>query len=194
MVHTQHDRTRSHKATVTILTVLLIFSAGLNVLLSRELQRAQRTPSRAPATGTLVPALAGRTPEGHPLTISFDRQLPTVLYYFSAECGWCERNWANVDAMRAETQERYRFIGIAATARVPAYMENTAIPLTIVTGLDATTRAAYRFSGTPHTVVVGPDGRVIDSWLGAWDGAQARAVSARFGATLPGLSPRRPSQ
>jgi hypothetical protein len=112
-----------------------------------------------------------------------------VLYYFSAECGWCERNWANVEALRAETFGRVRVVGVAATAAIPPYMTHPASPMEIVTGVDKETRDAYHFSATPYTVLVGGDGRIRQSWRGAWQGKSAASLSARFAVTLPGLSP-----
>jgi hypothetical protein len=170
-------------------TGLLICSAGLNVLLSRELRATRPEPPRAVEPGTVARPLTGQLLDGTDVTVSFVNELPTVLYYFSAECGWCERNWANVAALRAQTRGRYRVVGVAATASIPPYMEPLSSSMVIVTGVNKDTRDAYRFHATPSTVLVGADGRIRTSWRGAWQSKSATSLSTLFAVTLPGLSP-----
>jgi hypothetical protein len=188
MTHTAIDRKQENTATVYVMTLLLVCSAGLNVMLSRDLRDSRAPVVRSLARNTPVPALTGRTLDGRPITFAFSGELPTVLYYFSAECGWCDRNWNNVNSVRIATRTRYRFIGVAASDSVPTYMRELDAVLPIVTGVSRETLDAFRFTGTPHTVVVGPDGRVLDSWIGAWQGPQAAAITRFFGVTLPGLT------
>lgn len=171
------------------LTLLLISSAGLNILLSRELRATRPEPPRAVEPGTVARTLTGHSVDGTAVSVAFVNELPTVLYYFSAECGWCERNWANVDALRAQTRGRFRVVGVAASATIPTYMAQGSSPMMIVTGVDQHIRDAYQFHATPSTVLVGTDGRIRDSWRGAWQRKSATSISALFAVTLPGLSP-----
>ncbi len=42
-----------------------------------------------------------QSPAGQRRSVRFDAGLPTVVYFFSPTCGWCERNWDNVLALSA---------------------------------------------------------------------------------------------
>jgi hypothetical protein len=94
-----------------------------------------------------------------------------------------------------QTQGRYRFIAIAATADAGielSRLRTEGLALEVLTGLDDQTIAAYGFRGTPHTVVVSPDGRVLSSWAGAYSGAALVPVEQFFAVKLPGILPAPP--
>lgn len=174
------------------LVLLLLMSVGVNMSLSQELRVSRREAAGSVLPGTMVPPMRGVTRQGIPTTIQPNSAMPTVFYYFSAACGWCERNWANIDALVNQTRGRYRVVGIAASDEVPAAITDRAIPLSILTSVDSETLAAYGFRGTPQTVVIAGDGRVLKSWTGAYQGAQADSVATFFGVRLPGLLPKHP--
>jgi len=174
--------------------VLLLMSVGLNVVLSQELRASRSASGPSLEAGTLVPDIVGLSRDGAPVRISFDADVPTVLYYFKDDCGWCERNWPNVNALVTQTRGRYRVIGIAASSATSANRREHLALLPVVTGLDAETIAAYRFYGTPQTVVVAPGGRVLKSWTGAYQSRQADVIGEFFGVALPGLLPQVPSR
>lgn len=173
---------------------LLVISVGLNVSLSRELRATRRQPEGGVLVGTILPPISGVTTHGMALTIQPLADRPTIFYYFSATCGWCDRNWPNIEALVRQTSGRYRVVGVAATAEIPAAVHDRAIPLPILTSVDADILAAYGFRGTPQTVVIGQDGRVLKSWTGAYQGDQAESVANFFGVTMPGLLPKRSLQ
>ncbi len=194
MFHVDADRCRLYARVVAKygFSILLLASIGLNMWLGEELRATRRKSQIRVSPGTLVPSMSGVTNTGEAATIQLEAEMPTVFYYFSASCGWCERNWANVEALVRQTYGRYRVIGIAASEEVPAAVKDRGIPLRILTSVNKDTLAAYGFRGTPQTVVVGPDGRVLTSWTGAYQGDQAKSVAKFFRVRLPGLSPKRP--
>lgn len=172
------------------LVILLIASVALNLSLSQELRASRRKSEAGPLAGTIVPAVRGVTKQGVVSTVQFDSNVPTVFYYFSAACGWCERNWANVEALLKQSRGRYRIVGVAASAEIPTALNGSRLSLPYLTSVDPDTLAAYGFRSTPQTVVVGQDGRVLKSWTGAYQGAQAQDVARYFDVKLPGLLPK----
>ena len=64
---------------------------------------------------------------------TFDGVLPTVLYYFSPTCGWCERNWDNVRALSAAAPGRYRFIGLSSTPKIEQFMRDRQLDFEVYT-------------------------------------------------------------
>ncbi len=166
--------------------VLLVASVGLNVLQASKLRASEAGARPALEPGMVAPVLEVMTLDGQPRTIDFSRQT-TVLYYFSPECGWCEKNWLNVKALIAGTHDSVRFIGLATTSDVEAYMAERRLGFEVYTGLDLETVRDYGFGGTPQTVVISREGIVEHVWAGAYGERVQREIEKTFGFALPGL-------
>ena len=57
----------------------------------------------------------------------------------------------------------------------------------IYTDLAANSVLAYRLGGTPNTLVVSGDGRLLHQWRGAYSGSSKKEIEDYFGITLPGV-------
>lgn len=66
-------------------------------------------------------------------------------------------------------------------------MAKNGLKLPVYSGLPNETKEAYKISGTPQTIVVSPEGRVLQNWMGAYVGDKKSQVEAFFHVTLPGL-------
>jgi peroxiredoxin len=163
---------------------LFIISLALNVVQANKLGGLNGTSHRSmigsPAEPFAVTAL-----DGQPKMIRFDG--PTILYYFSPQCGWCEKNWLNIKALTAGTASRYRFIGLSTTSRIVEFLENHQLTFEVYSGVSPETLRKYDFGGTPRTVVVGADGRIAYTWAGAYTGNQQAEIEHRLAVSLPGL-------
>jgi hypothetical protein len=113
---------------------------------------------------------------------------PTVFYHFSAACGWCERNWANVIATARHSRGDFRFVGLSIGELPKGFLEARGVNFLVRDKLPADLVKAYKLGSTPQTIVVSPDGRVVESWFGAYSSGQAKKVEAYFGLRLPGLA------
>jgi len=174
--------------------VLLVLSAAINLALATKVRSANGRPPARLTAGTPATPFSGVSLDGHTLNVDFKHGRPTVLYYFSPACGWCERNWANVKSLMERRAADYRFIGVSTSADDAALAVARGLNLEVVTGLSGTAMENYHFSGTPQTVVISSVGRVLKSWDGAFAGRIAREVEAFFDMKLPGLSsPRKKS-
>ena len=169
-------------------TALLVFSVGLNVIQARRLSALTTPPPILPDVGQQVPALQARTLDGRRVVIDVTK--PTILYYFSPKCVWCERNWLNVKALIAATTGRYRFVGISTSADVEGYLSSHRLSFEVYTGVDPETARVYNFGGTPRTIVIS-GGKVEHVWEGAYVRQQAD-VERVYGIVLPGATPPPP--
>jgi peroxiredoxin len=175
---------------VTLL--LLMVSAGLNVLQAQRLRSFQQTSYAELQPGTPAPALDVRTLDGEPRKIAFGGRT-TVLYYFSPQCGWCEKNWLNVKAFIASTNDRVRFVGLSTTPDIADFLAERRLNFEVYTDLSLEAARAYGFGGTPQTVVVSAEGVVERVWAGAYGERHQRDIETMFGVVLPGLpTPARP--
>ncbi|HSC07941.1 MAG TPA: hypothetical protein VLD59_14040 [Steroidobacteraceae bacterium] len=85
----------------TVLGLLLV-SVCVNVLQAARINTLLETRAAPLAPlGALAPVLDGVTTSGVRSRVAFDDGKPAVIYYFSSACGWCERNWPNVEALAA---------------------------------------------------------------------------------------------
>jgi peroxiredoxin len=169
----------------------LLFSVALNVVLTvragqqRALIDEIRTQYK-PLLGQTVPAFTARDAAGVETAIAYGGDLPTVLYVFSPGCGACTKNAEAIGALAAGASSHYRFVGVSLDRRgLAAYLADHPLPFPVVTDLDPSTVSAYRFGGTPQTIVVSTSGTVLDTWLGAFQADQKTQIERFFGVSLP---------
>jgi hypothetical protein len=139
------------------------------------------------AEGARVPPVVGRSPAGDPMRIDVASGKPLVLYVFTPRCGWCAQNLENVRTLAAAAGDRYRLVGLSLDDDVAAYLTRERLTFDVVVGVPGATLAALAVRGTPQTLVISPEGRLLKDWHGAWRGALGQQVEQFFGLTLPGL-------
>jgi AhpC/TSA family len=176
-----------------LLLVLLLASLGLNVFLGIRLYRPTELAAGAPprprlAEGAVVPVIKGTTLDGQPYTVSYggDRR-PTVLYVFSETCKWCDQNAGNLATLVRERQKQFRFIGLSLSPLQPGNGKPDMDGLLVLGDIDVAAMRAYGIGGTPHTIVVSPEGKVLKQWMGAYAATVERDVEQFFAVELPGL-------
>jgi AhpC/TSA family len=188
-------RGRFARSTYLVLLLLLTASVGLNVLLARRVRQLRTTldagPSRpAPLqVGILVPPIVAKGLDGQSQTIAYtgsDR--PTVLYVFTPQCVWCARNMDNLKTLFKTRGAAERFIGVSLSPEgLTDYVRAHDLAIPVVTSLSSETVSTYRLGGTPQTLVISPEGRVLQNWAGAWTNKQKTDIEAFFHVNLPGI-------
>jgi peroxiredoxin len=175
---------------------MLVASVALNVMLAlkiRELtgmQNALRAEHELEA-GTVVPSITARRLDGKSETITYaDSTRPTVLYVFTPQCVWCARNLDNLKTLVDRKGGDYRFIGISLSKEgLEKYVADHQLTFPIYTDIPKEAGEAYKMGGTPQTVIISPQGKVLQSWPGAYAGDQKSQVEKYFDITLPGIQP-----
>ena len=164
---------------------LLAASVLLNVFLARKITSLRKSESlraeeEALGVGSPAPPITGLTVDGTQLTLRFDDvRVPTVLYVFSPQCGWCEKNLDNSRALIAQAGPNYQVVGLAMTrVGLKDYLVRNHLDLRVFANLDPATVAAYRLGGTPTTIVVGPERRVLKVWSGAYQERIRKEIEA----------------
>ncbi|HXT68430.1 MAG TPA: hypothetical protein VN700_01640 [Vicinamibacterales bacterium] len=138
--------------------------------------------------GKSAAPLTGVTLAGERRTLVFVDTQPTVIYFFSPACRWCEENWANVRALSAVSANRFRFMAVAAESDLGQFAQARKLDFEILGGISRESLKALGLSATPHMLVVSSRGQISHEWLGAFRGRQARSIEDFFEITLPGLS------
>lgn len=155
-----------------------------------EHRRAHVKPTTVvgPSKGAQLTILDLETDTKERLQLTFPRDRPAVLYAVRTDCSWCTSNLSAfsevVEAVSSTFDVLVIDIGVdplTANERF-RYREDSAVidgqegPFRIVPGF-----SGWRFGGTPHTIVLDRDGRVTETWLGAYVGNKAKEIGKFFG-------------
>lgn len=198
------DRARRLLSHTAILTALLIISVVLNVFLARQSKRLGKElesdlaiieKAEGILPDTVVPPLEVLDMSGQPIIISYaEIKSPTVLYVFSASCGWCDRNLENIKFLARSLGKDYRFVGVSLSPnQLNEYLAKANLPFPVFHSPSLSMSTTYRMGRTPQTIVVSPESRVMKSWSGAYGNLYGKATQTEietfFRVTLPGLTP-----
>jgi hypothetical protein len=187
------DVERSGLKVDAILLGLLVTSLTINVALtlmrpagigtgSSRSDRPEPLPINSQA-----PLFQGTDTDGRRISISYGSDDKNVLLYvFSPTCHWCDRNKANIAAIvKANPSLRIFAVNIGPPL---SQTERLKLPFSSVVRPSLATLKAYRFAGTPATLLIGSNGKVLANWSGAYVDSVAASVSERLGVSLPGLT------
>lgn len=168
----------------------LLFSASLvvNGVQGRRILRLEevcdaRAHRKKLAEGDMAPRLDLLNETGERIVINYsDAQAPTLLYLFSPECSWCERNANSFNELAR--QVKARVVGLSlSSGRFQGFLEKSRMPRPVYV-LPHTAVASYGL-GTPTTILVSQSGRILKIWSGAYLGETRTAIEEYFGITLP---------
>jgi peroxiredoxin len=175
-------------------SALLLISISVNGLLAWRLQsilhsRVIAESSRILQIGATASPFAARGLDGRMVMVTYAHlSKPTVLYVYTPTCPWCVRNLENLKALIRAKESEYRFLGISLSSEgLQQYLAEHALELPTFTGLSEEVQKTYKLQGTPETIVISPEGRVLQNWMGAYSGRQKSEVEAFFHVSLPGL-------
>jgi len=94
----------------------------------------------------------------------------------------------NIKALIHLKDAEYRFIGLSLSGEgLSSYVRAHGLALPTYSELPQDLLQVYKLHGTPQTIVVSPEGRVIQNWMGAYVGNQKSQVEAFFHVSLPGI-------
>ena len=119
--------------------------------------------------------------------MGYDSNSPTILYWFSPTCAWCEKNAKNFEALAEQAGVRYRFVpvSVAPPADLAAYAKRRGITVPLYS-IDRQTAKSYGFFGTPTTMRLSPTGKVLNVWSGAYDTVRVKQLEQAAGVHLAG--------
>jgi protein-disulfide isomerase-like protein with CxxC motif len=135
-----------------------------------------------------VPDIIGLTPDGQGQTLHFRQAtLPTVLYVFTPQCGWCKKNLPNLHALIDASGSRYLLVGISLTSQdLKEYLIKEKLSIPVYADIKPDVRSAYQLGGTPETIVISRDNKVMRVWRGAYEGALKQEIENFLQVQLPG--------
>ena len=179
--------TRS-RLTITLgFIVTLAASAGVNIVQAQRIHALLDVGYPSSIVGRQAPPLIGFSLDGARKEIPLRGGLPTIVYFFRSTCGWCEQNWANMEAIHAAARGRYRLVVTSSERRLHDFIRDRHLTVDVLEGLDDGVRLALGFSAPPHTIAVSSDGQVTHEWRGAYTPRIERQIEDALDVFLPGL-------
>jgi len=185
------------------LAILLLTSAAINVLLAREITglkgvidqlKLEGRTAWQQQIGQAVPAIEVRGLDGAQIKLNsiFGGDKATVVYIFSPNCKWCSRNLQNIKNLAEAVKEKFQLVGLSVTDKgLEEYVAQSGLAFPIYSMLPSKEGDLNR--GTPRTLVVSREGKVVTTWFGAYGGDLRKKVEEYFQLSLPGLSEDEPA-
>jgi len=160
-----------------LISVLLALSVTINFLLARDLSKLRNVVDAMKSenslrVGTMVPPIDGYSVKGEKQSLTFNYDMPTVVYVFTPQCSWCRKNLNNLHSLIDNSGANYRIVGVSLSADdVEKYLEAEHLAFPVYTHISQAIQLAYHLGGTPTTIVVSPQSKVLKVWYGAYEGA-----------------------
>ena len=178
-----------------LLTIaLLISSVVLNVFLARQTKSLRSALLLVKAEDSLVVGaslspIEAKGLDGRSTVIRYGPdELPTILYVFTPPCSWCTKNIENIKALAESTKGRYRVIGLSLSSNnLQQYVTKSEFTFPVYSDLSPGAAIAYRMGGTPQTIVISSEGKLVKEWKGAYMGNTKKEIETQFGLELPGI-------
>jgi hypothetical protein len=157
-----------------LLVLLIVLVAGLlrsNAEILRRLGPADRVPDAPPAarsaSGQAAPTLAGVTPAGDAMQLSFEPgAAPTLLAFLTSGCSTCLDFWESLGEQRLPAGVQTVIVTKGADREQPARLRSLA-PRTVPVVMSSQAWEQYRIPGAPYFVLVDGEVRgegVATSW------------------------------
>jgi len=142
------------------------------------------------AVGDLVASFSAKDLDGRTVMINYgSTNVPTLLYIFAPDCEWCAKNVSNVQYLATEARGNCRIIGLSLSSdNLRDYAVRNNLNFPIYAELQFAVTRQYKMGGTPQTILVSPEGRVLRNWPGAYVGARQQEVEDYFHIQLPGVT------
>lgn len=179
-----------------ILTIgLLVISVALNVALARRNRALSNALSLVKSEqslpiGSTLPPIEAFDLAHNLQVLKYDpANSPTVFYVFSPQCGWCAKNASNLRVLSESIKGRYRLIGLSLSSTgLDEYVAQQGMDFPIYTNVSPQSIAAYHLGGTPATIVVSAEGKLLREWKGAYMGSAKHEIEEYFGVSVPGVT------
>jgi peroxiredoxin len=138
--------------------------------------------------GSKVPGIIALTSDGQSQTLHFGQAtLPTVLYVFTPQCGWCKKNLPNLHALIDASGTRYLVVGVALTTQdLKEYLIKEKLSIPVYADIKPAVRSAYQLGSTPETIAISPDNKVMGAWRGAYESGVKEEIESFLKIQLPG--------
>ena len=133
------------------------------------MRKAQKEVADTAKVGAMAPDFSLPTPQGDTLTLSSLRGKYVLLDFWGSWCTWCIKGFPKMKECYAQYGDRIEFVGIDCNDKAEKWkqaLKKYQLPWPQVRDGDAKVETAYRVKGYPYKVLIGPDGKILKTYLG----------------------------
>lgn len=180
---------RLSRSTVRLVSVIFLSAAILIVIAAGLPNRAAYTgvitpgqPPTAPEVGALAPRFTGITPSGDTLELVALRGVPVVVNFWATWCAPCILEMPELQTFH-EAHPNIHMIGVnlgESAEHVARWMQNGGFTYPTVLDLSGAVARLYALRGQPTTVILSPNGIVLNIVYGATTRAALESVLAPY--------------
>lgn len=181
---------KTYRLLGTLFGVLAVGLLAVNVLLLQRVRFLEkvRMADLGPSVGELLPALHGADQTGRPITIDYGRdQRETLILIFSTKCAICAINWPRWQRLTSLIDpRRYRLVyaNMAAGLNADYLTAHGLGGATVLAKVDPRSSDEYKLNATPTTMLVGPDAKIENVWIGGLQDTDVATINKAFGISL----------
>jgi peroxiredoxin len=181
------DRRRRVVGDVVSVALPLLLAVSVCINLMQSVGRNANTAIPRQPSGIsprMMPALPLLDLTGAATSIKYKSGQPTVLYYFSPACEWCQTNIPMIRDLALKAGRKFRFLGVSRSKELIAWTKSNNLGFPTYLLESRAFALTYGMTATPTTIVISADGRLLESWKGAYVDAQLATVERYFGVQL----------
>ena len=133
------------------------------------MRKARKEVADTAKVGAMAPDFSLPTPQGETLTHSSLQGNYVLLDFWGSWCTWCIKGFPKMKECYAQHGDRIEFVGIDCNDKAEKWkqaLEKYQLPWPQVRDADAKVETAYRVKGYPYKVLIGPDGKILKTYLG----------------------------
>ena len=150
-----------------VLAIVAIATLTIEVVRLRQAHEAPVADSLA--AGESAPAVdLVVVPTGEIVPLLEEFEGPTLVYFFTTTCAFCEASIPEIENLRFRLGNRVRTIGVALDdlARARNYVETKTITWRVLAAPAPIVAAALRVPHVSTLALVGADAQVLQTWTG----------------------------
>ena len=162
----------------TLILIVVIVAMGVEILYllhqNQKLTAIIEDPKRYFATLTaddIVPSFTATDIRGQEVSLRYSPTAPhSVLFWFAPTCSSCEDNiefWNHIYTDYNSENVRCLGLCVGKTGEAGEYVAQHEIQFPVVCTDEAFIVERYRGNVLPQTVIVSPEGRIVEVWPGA---------------------------
>ncbi|MEZ5358439.1 MAG: redoxin domain-containing protein [Candidatus Zixiibacteriota bacterium] len=164
---------------LTVLVAMMAIEIVYLVYQNQQLRTIIEDPQKyfkAISQKEIVPSLNLMNTDGETVLLSYSPDAPfTVLFWFSPGCAGCEDNFEFWEKLASDTKNnRVRFYGmcIGDVDDAIAFADEQDFPFPTLCVSEQFVLDAYKGGVIPQTVLIAPEGTVLDTWTGKMEDPQ----------------------
>jgi peroxiredoxin len=182
-----------HKNRTTFLLVAIIILMGAEIVYlvyqNRQLRQMVDDPARffekTLRAGQTVPAIRAEDINGKEVGLTYSPDSPfTLVLWFSPTCSSCEDNFGFwQDVYRLSKPEKLRIVGFCACTVGEGKEVTVARQLnfSVLAATEPTIVDLYKGNLLPQTILIAPDGQIMNVWPGALLESQKKEILSILG-------------